>query len=1114
MKLRQLPFFATIAVLSACCAVSCRSQAAAPVSVSEGALVIPTYQPTGRELEPALFPASTVTGLYPFPTYLSTFTPDSPKPKTYSAIFIENQYLKLTYIPRFGGRFFSLYDKIRKREVFYRNDVIKPTMFNPRSSWPVSGIELTGPYDVHTLTLNGEPYWSHTIVRHDDGSVSLVLGELDPVYHMKVNLTATLYPGVAAMQIAVFCYNRNDSRMPQMFWTNAGFPSTEKTRFIYPMTRTVGHVSGQVSGWPLYNGIDFSWDRNNRNMLGVFGIDSYDNFAGAYQFDNDYGVFRYADRRVVQGMKLWTFGYGVSSMPVQKAYTDHAGPYVEVQSGRYVWDGHYEWMAPHEVESWSEWWVPVAGIGGLSTLTRDVALNLTVQPDAAGENSRITVALSPVRRMENARLTVTARCGPILSATINLIPDAPVAKSVSGIKAGADGLQDLRVRIVDASGNEIMNYLRPDENPGRKEYSAFARGLEQPQKSPDKMSVEELVEAAEFKLKEMDPAAMHDLVDMALQRDPGYSRAHLLLGIVDYNNGRYRQAADELAKATDRDPYLAEAWYYLAISQLALGDAASAERNLYYVEPDSAYFGEREYQLGRLALLAHRQDEAATHFERAIAANGYDLNARALLALVLRSQGKKDAALRQLDELLRIDPSNRLVSSERFFLTGSAQAKNELLRLMGEQTQEALDVAIFYEGAARWRDAVDVLRLVERNNQDPWGASPLFYYTLAYNLSRSGDAAAAAEYRQKARAASGVVDRFPYRRESEAPLAQAVAADPRDDLARFELGCLLDYLHRPDETIAQWQAAVAIQPRNFSARRALGLAYAEQGKTDAAIAQLESAVELRPGHIRTLDDLSALYARAGQFDRQIALLRKALQRSPDDDDLYMALLNSYLIQGRYQDAQEIVQSHIFAPRHRSTTLRDEYRDLCYGMGGAAFNKGDYARALSFFQSALKPPASLGVDDFQFQSTPRAYYYLGRALAALGRQQEAQAAYLQSIRGTEFLTGDRDSWSRDNFFAVLALEQLGRAAEAQSLIPRFQGFAQTEMDSVNPALRAHARYLLALIAKHDHDADRARSLMKDSLAAQPDFLAPRFELRGDAIDPLTDAASSAQNLPAH
>lgn len=1093
-------------LLLACTAFFCFSRAtaenphaaASQVKVYKSTLTIPTYH-VGRELEPPLFPDSTVTGLYPFTTYLGVSTPASPK--TYPAIVIENKYLKLTYIPGFGGRFFSLYDKLRKREVFYRNDVIKPTMFNPRWSWPVFGIELTGPFDVHTLTLNGEPYWSHTVIHHNDGSVSLQLSEVDPIYHMNVHFTATLYPGIAAMKISVFCYNGTDSQKPQMFWTNADIPATKRTRFIYPMTRTVGHVSGEVSNWPLYNGVDLSWNGNNKNMLGVFGIDSYDNFAGAYQYDSNYGVFRYADRRVVQGMKLWTFGYGSSGKSMEKAYTDHAGRYIEVQSGRYIWDGHYEWVAPHETESWSEWWIPVAGIGGLTTLTRDVALNLTVHADPAGANSTVSLAVSPTRRIEKAKLVVTAKCGELLNTVVDLIPGRPVSKTIIGIKAGAGGLKKLNVRITDAAGNKILDYTRPDENPGRKQYSAFAMRLVKPQKSPSRMSVEELTRAAEFQLKEMHPGAMQELVSEALKRDPGYSRAHLLLGVYDYNSGDYEKGAEELEKATDRDPYLGKAWYYLAISQLALGQTTAAERNLYYVEPDSFYFDDSEYQLGRLAFLAGKMQKAAGHFERSIAANAYDLQARAMLALTLLSQGKKAEAAHQLDELLRLDPSNRLAYSERYFLNGDARAKDELLHLLGEQTQEALNVAIFYENVSRWREAADVLLLLDKHNLDPWGTSPIYYYTLAYDMGRLGNKAAASTYRRQARAAAAHIDRFPYRRASEAPLRAAVQADAHDALARFQLGCLLYFLHRHDEAIAQWRAAVDIKPDYFSARRELGLALSEQGDLEGAIQQLNQAVALHPDHIRTLDDLSAIYARAGQFDKQTALLERALTKSPNDDDLYMALLNSYLIQGRYQDAERIVKTHVFAPRHRSTTLRDEYRELCYGMGAAAFNKGDYARALAIFKSAVKPPQSLGVDDFQFQSNAKEYYYVGRALEALGRQQEANQAYQQAIRGIQFLSDEADSWSSNNFFLVLALERLGRTKEAKSLIPHFEGFARTVIKSENPGYRAHASYLLALIAKNaGHDA-KALELVKQSLQDLPNFLDPRFELRGDVLDPI-------------
>ena len=167
----------------------------------------PTYEHSARETEPPLFANSTVTGIYPFTTYLMPFKADGPKPKTYRAIFVENEYLKLTYIPEFGGRIFSLYDKLRRREVSTATTSSSPRPYNPRTSWPQSGLELTGPHDLHMLTLYGEPFWANQVVHRDDGSISLVLGELDPVYQMKVNLTATLHPGIAALEIGVFCYN-------------------------------------------------------------------------------------------------------------------------------------------------------------------------------------------------------------------------------------------------------------------------------------------------------------------------------------------------------------------------------------------------------------------------------------------------------------------------------------------------------------------------------------------------------------------------------------------------------------------------------------------------------------------------------------------------------------------------------------------------------------------------------------------------------------------------------------------------------------------------------------------------------------------------------------------
>ena len=1064
------------------------------VRTYEGTVTIPTYEHSSRETEPPLFASSSMTGMYPFTTYVMPFKP-GPNPKDYHAIFVENEYLKLTYIPEFGGRIFSVYDKLRKREMLYRNDVIKPAPYNPRNSWPQSGMELTGPHDMHMLTLYGEPFWANRIVHGEDGGISLVLGEIDPVYGMNVDLTATLHPGIAAMQITVFCYNGRDVREPQMFWINTAINATPETRFIYPMSRTVGHTTADIADWPLYNGIDYSRDRNNQHMLGVFGIDIYDNFQGAYQFDRDYGIFRYADRRVVQGMKLWTFGYGEEAKNFEAGYTDNAGPYVELQSGRHVWDGHYEWVAPHTVESWSEWWIPVSQTEGLTTLTKDVALNLDVQP------SLVKIALMATRVIPGARLTVTARSGELLNVLIDFDPSKPFHTEIK--HAANTELANVVVSIVDAEGREVLHYERPDTDPGRKEYTPFTKPLEQPRVPAEQMSVEQLTLAAEYRLKELDEPGAQAFFEKALERDPGYSKAHLLMGIEEFNAGRYPSAAAHLTKAIERDPYADAAYYYLAMSQFALGQAAQAERNLYFIWPDSAYYGKREYQLGRRSMEQYDLPSAITHLRNASGSNANDLLARLALAMAYRENHQDKFALIELHAVEKLDPTNRLVQAERWFLNGDAKARAELIRRTDGQTQEGLSAVAFYRDFERWKDAVAVLELVDSNSHDIWGTTPEFYYTLAYCERRAGDVAGAERSLLKARSSTGNVDRFPYREESEAPLQEAASLNPKDATALFDLACLLYFRGKPQEAIREWEAALAVNPHDFSSHRALGLAYAENGfPVEKAAAELEKAIQLKPASIRTLDDLSALYARAGRFDDQLAVLQKAMQRSPADDFLAESVMTADLSKGRYDDAEKLVETHTFATRHRVYTLRDKYRVMQYGLGAQAYHRGAYAKALELFESALKPPVSLGVDTFETQRSPRIDYYIGRTLEKLGRNAEAQQAYRRSVAGMEQLSGDRDSWNSENFFMVLSLERLSRPEEATRLEKHFANFAETERDSSNPVHRSEARYLLGLIDQHRGKTGQARTLLAQALEARPDLLPARLDLRGDVIDPVS------------
>jgi tetratricopeptide (TPR) repeat protein len=1060
------------------------------ITVTEGEVTMPTYEHAGRELQPPLFADSAVTGVYPFPTYKM---PLSAKPveRKYKAIFVESDSLKLTYLPELGGRFMALYDKLNKRNVFYKNDVLKPTQFNARMDWPQEGIELTGPFDIHSLTLKYDPYWSNTVLKRADGSVTVMLGEVDPFYGMKVTLAATLHPGVHGLEISVFCFNPNTSRMPQMFWTNAAFPLTQQTQFLYPMSRTVGHNTGEVTDWPLYQGVDYSWDRNNKNMLGVFGIDLYDNFGGAYMYDQDYGVFRYADRRVVQGMKMWTWGHGRDAEATERSYTDKAGPYYEAQSGRHVWDGHYEWVAPHQVERWSEWWIPVAGTKGLSTVTDAAALNLRA------EGSSFQIDLSPVRSVPAAVLTVASSTGVLAKETLALTSGKTIHRSISA-KGKAESQRDVTVTLTDGSGAVLLQYHRPDGAKSPSEYTAFTRELEKPTKLPEQMSPEELVLAAEFRLKELDDAGAMNLLDISLKRDPGYSEANTLKGIVLYKQGKLAAAETALQSAVDRNPYADRAWYHLAVTQIDRGNRSAAERNLYYIWPDSAYFGNREYQLGRLNLLRGDTESAIEHLRGAVAHNADDLSAHHMLAIAYRISKHNDLSEAECAALLRIDPTDRAAFAERYLRTHDASAKAELERRMGNQTQEALHVAEFYSAAERWGDAADLLRLEEAGNDDPFGTSAVYYYTLADDLSHSGDSSGAKAAREKAKRTADVVDRFPYLPSSEAPLRAAIAADPKDELAHFDLGCLLYYLGRHDEAVAQWSVAEQLNGKDFKVERVLALAAAESGSSDPAIVHLQRAVKLQPDHLGTVNDLVSQFARAGRFDDELKLLKDSIARSTDQDDLLIRLLQVQLVQGRYSEADEVIAKHTFSPRHRDTQLRDTYRSLKYAEAGQAFTAGRYANSLELLQAVANPPATLGVDDFQFEATARLRFYLGRTYEALGKQEEARKEYEQSVSAVDLTAGDHASYSSDNVFMLLALDRLGRKAEADVIAPRFIDFANSQTALKRSHRRSEGHYLLGLLALRAGDATKAKLELEEALRIEPDFLAPRFDLRAETV----------------
>src|SRR5438094_502464 len=148
---------------------------------------------------------------------------------------------------------------------------------------------------------------------------------------------------------------------------------------------------------------------------------------------------------------------------------------------------------------------------------------------------------------------------------------------------------------------------------------------------------------------------------------------------------------------------------------------------------------------------------------------------------------------------------------------------------------------------------------------------------------------------------------------------------------------------------------------------------------EEAIAQLRAALKEQPDHFLSVFMLRSLYDRLGRPDQAIPMLEEAIKVSPRQVLFVLSLSDLYLNVGRYDDALG-----------RASTLLTAQPRLVVAQqirGRAHLGKGDGRAALRDFQEVVRASP---------KSAP-AQFYLAESYVLLGRKQEAEAAYRESIK---------------------------------------------------------------------------------------------------------------------
>ena len=183
--------------LALCCAVllalvlSISVQAQDSARVWEAPLSIPTYELGPPNPYPALldWQRRKWRPVYPYP-FLDSLT-NKRTDKTYKAVYLENEYLRVSVLPELGGHVYEIFDKINKRDVLYSNPVVKYAMVAIRGAWVSGGIEWNFP-DGHTLTTVSPI--DYVMRMEPDGSAAVAVGDTERVQGMQWQVIIRLRP--------------------------------------------------------------------------------------------------------------------------------------------------------------------------------------------------------------------------------------------------------------------------------------------------------------------------------------------------------------------------------------------------------------------------------------------------------------------------------------------------------------------------------------------------------------------------------------------------------------------------------------------------------------------------------------------------------------------------------------------------------------------------------------------------------------------------------------------------------------------------------------------------------------------------------------------------------
>ncbi len=1103
-----------------------RAAGPSPVKFWEEKTVIPTYLAGPPELSPMFYFGRQSQGaegrIYPYPFY-DTLT-GKKVDKTYTMVYLENEYVRIGILPEIGGRLFEGVDKTNGYNFFYRQHVIKPALIGLIGAWISGGIEWNIPHHHRASTFIPVQY---TVEEGADGSKTIWVGELEVRHRMRWAVGYTLRPGKAYMEARLRIVNRTPVVNTMLCFANVAVHANENYQVLFPPGTQYAtyHGKREFTAWPFSTsrfagadftkGVDVSWYRNNISSNSFFAWNYSDDFFAGYDHGKEAGVMSVANHHVAPGKKLWTWGTGPRGRTWDKILTDEDGPYIELMVGAYS-DNQpdYSWLQPYEVKSFSLNWYPFRDIGGVKTANLDAAVNLEVAEGTAKVGFYTTSA------HPSATVNLEAAGKVLFRENVAIDPGKPYLKRIS-IPPGTDE-HDLRASI-SAEGRELVSYSPIRVKPAPKPEAVTPPDVPKDIRTNEGLYLTGL-RIEQFHDPNLDPDPYWE---EALRRDPGDVRVNTALGINYLKKARFAEAEKLFRKALERltDKYTApkdgEAIYYLGIALKAQGKNDEAFETLYRSTWSLAWRAAGYYTLSEIATARGDVAEALDLVDHSIEANALNIRAQNMKAALLRHAGRAREALEVLTSRSHAaDPLDVRAMSERWLATRDPAAAKALASTMNAHPATAQETAAEYLNAGLWQDGTDVLLQMVAAAPDNSKINAMVYYYLGYFAEKLGKDASQ-YYQRAAKLPPDYV--FPFQNEAIDVLRQAMKANARDARAPYYLGNVL-YDWQPEEAAKLWEASAALDPSFAIVHRNLALAYLhrKQGSdVEKAIAELEKAVSCERKYALHFAELDELYEQARvPVEKRLALLDGNQDVVALRDDALNRRITLMVAAGNCDEAIRILSSRWFAVAEGANlNVVDQWIDAHLLRAQKSIRAGLYKEALNDIKAAAEIPSNIPTESMSGGGrSAEIAYWTGVAREGLGDRERAleswnrgAASAAPAISRRPDAGGNLLTVGVQSYYRALCLQKMGRGGEAGEIFANLVKSGQQALESSavggpsEPgagrrqqsalARRAAAHYVAALGHLGLNDEEKARDELRRSLEAKPDLLGARTALAG-------------------